>query len=159
MWREELELQGLVWKLKNLLFTSLGTIHVVFWVLQYTARVVSKPSCCGGSSEMLLAFSLLKSFPNPGGMNTTWDVCHISSFCVFLVDMRKSSREGFEAWSSSSPAAFFSLHFHSWSKANKPAYEKSFSCLPKELAGGDWQFTGIQEEVDFLLYKHLRIRL
>lgn len=37
--------------------------------------------------------------------------------------------------------------------------EEGFSCVTKKLAGGSRQFIDIQEEVDFLLYEHLRIRL
>lgn len=108
VWGEELELQGLMWRLKNLLFMSLGTRCGLFWVLPYAARVMSKPSCFGGGSDMLLAFSLLKSFPNPRSMNIAWDVCHIPSFYMFLVNVRRrSSREGFEACSSSDPTACF----------------------------------------------------
>lgn len=159
MWRKELKLQRLAWKLKNLSFIYLGTMHSLFWVLLCAGRVLSKPPCFDGSSDTLPAFSLLKSFPNPRSVNTPWDMCHILSSYLFLVNTRRSSREGFEAHFSSNPFAFFSLPFYGWSKANKPAYEKGFSCVAKKLAGGSWQFIGIQEEVNFLLYKHLRIRL
>lgn len=158
VWRKELKLQGLAWKLKNLLFISLGTMHSLFWVLQCAERVLSKPPCFGGTSDTLPAFSLLKFFPTPRSVNTAWDTCHILSSYLFLVNMRRSSREGFEARWSCNPFAFFSL-FYSWSEANKPACEKGISCVTKQLAGGSWQSIGIREEIDFLLYKHLRIRL
>lgn len=159
VWRKELKLQGLAWKLKNLLFMSLGTMHSLFWALWCAGRVLSKPRSFGGSSDTLPAFPLLKSFPNPRSVNAAQDVCHIPSSYLFLVNRRRSSREGFEARFSSQPFAFFSLLFYSWSRANKPAYENGFPRVTKKLARGSWQFIGIQEEVDFLLYKHLRIRL
>lgn len=43
MWRKELKLQRLVWKLKNLLFMSLGTMHSLFSALWCAGRVLSKP--------------------------------------------------------------------------------------------------------------------
>lgn len=152
VWRE---LQRLVWKLRSLVFIYLGTMHKLFWVLWSAGLVLSEPPCFGGCSDTLPAFSLLKSSPNTRILSTAWS--HILSFYLFVV--KWSSREVFWGTLLIHFLLSFLLSFYSWSKVNNSASENSFLCVTKKLAGGSWQFIGIQEEVDFLLYKHLRIRL
>lgn len=72
---------------------------------------------------------------------------HMPSSYLCLGNTRRSSREGFEARSSSNPFAFFSLLFHSWSKANKPAMRKAFHGLQRSLL----------EEVDSSLTSRKRL--
>lgn len=146
VWRKELKLQGLAWKLKNLLFMSLGTMHSLFWVLWCAGRVLSKPPCFGGSSDTPLAFSLLKSFPNPRSVNTAWDVCPILSSYLFLVNMRRSSREGFEHAPHPTPLLSFHSPFISGAKLITLPMRKAFHVLQR----------GWLEEVDSSLVSRKR---
>lgn len=126
------------------------------WIVFSGYFIVQEGFCL---SPLLLVETLTHCLPCPcsdpsqnRGVTTAWDVHHILSSYLLLVNMRRTSGEGFED-------LICFLFFLSWSMASKPAYEKDFTCVTKKLAAWSWQFIGIQEEVDFLLYKHIRIRL